>query len=353
MVSTCCHIRSLQQRALFKHTDSHTKELRIAPHFYHSQNRIWQKVIGSDQGMPLESKTPLRIVSWNIDFSSQASAARTAVALRYIQSLFDKQSARLIVLLQEVCQDSLQQIKDSDWIQTNFLITGLPPPTMMRNGIPQTVHYFNLILTPKTLVCQHSYRIPLPSEMGRHALFVDIPLYSSKDKAYASSSGPTDIFRLCTTHLESLGEGMSLRRRQLEMISQQLNAKVQESYNIIAGLVGGDMNSINDEEEHTWCSEMGLKDVWKEVDERMTVMDTQLDCSSGRVDGHTWGYQPRSQYEPKRFDKFIHTGSIRFLDQVDNKQKIQRLGIGLKADIGSEDRAWVSDHFGITVEISV
>jgi hypothetical protein len=55
------------------------------------------------------------------------------------------------------------------------------------------------------------------------------------------------VLRLCTTHLESLGKRLSLRREQLELISQRMK-EVEDGSTVIASLVGGDMNVIHETE---------------------------------------------------------------------------------------------------------
>ena len=58
--------------------------------------------------------------------------------------------------------------------------------------------------------------MPLPSEMGREALFVDLDLCSSKGRPNSAK----EVLHIYTTHLESLQEGNPLRAQQVELISQ-------------------------------------------------------------------------------------------------------------------------------------
>ena len=249
-------------------------------------------------------------------------------------------------------------------MQRNFAINGLKSPTNIESVLQGAISsYFTLILTPGDVKLQNCFRLPLPSEMRRDALIVDIPLSTPTDTV--PISGKQDIFRLCTTHLESLGKGFDLRRKQLEIISQKL--KTGKNHNIVAGLVGGDMNSIEDVEQ-TWPSDLGLTDVWVEegVLANETVANSPISNSLGRSSGHTWGYQPKGQYPPRRFDKFMYTGSLRVASRIDGRisERIERLGIWLRADLSPIDRGrtpvpsktrdlWASDHFGIAIEVSI
>lgn len=189
------------------------------------------------------------------------------------------------------------------WIQENCRVIGLKPPKILQNAIPRSAKYFTLITTPKSLKLAQCFRLRMPSEMGRDALFVDVPLCPS---SYASTAQRSDVLRLCTTHLESLEEGAQLRQRQLEMISQYLREDTDHS-NIVAGLVGGDMNAICDS-DHDMHRQSCLEDAWEEMsfEYHTTSEYEQLDLSFGHLDGHTWGYQSHEpKWSPARLDKFM------------------------------------------------
>ncbi|KAJ6612031.1 hypothetical protein B0H10DRAFT_2223443 [Mycena sp. CBHHK59/15] len=116
-------------------------------------------------------------------------------------------------------------------------------------------------------------------------------------------------------HLESLnGFGDRARPKQREVISDRLKAS-----EVDGGLVG-----LTD----AWLAASGQPGT-KGVDEE--------EVSSG----HTWGYQPKCGYPPRRLDKILTVGEMEAVD-------IKRIGVGLKL----EDRdAWVSDHYGLLAKI--
>lgn len=89
-----------------------------------------------------------------------------------------------------------------------------------------------MAMKPRSLRLQNSFRMPLPLEMGRDALFVALDLYSSIRRPNSAK----EVLRVFTTHLESLEEGHSLRARQLELISKKIGGyrKWVQSYSWIS-----------------------------------------------------------------------------------------------------------------------
>jgi hypothetical protein len=122
------------------------------------------------------------------------------MVIEYRHQMFGDRPDDLAIMLQEVCQISVQQILQTTWMQQNFAIVGLNPPRTFRDGIPRPAKYFILVMIPKTLRLTNSFRMPLPSDMGRDALFVDIQLCPSSRRRSSERKG---VFRLCTAHLES------------------------------------------------------------------------------------------------------------------------------------------------------
>jgi tyrosyl-DNA phosphodiesterase 2 len=363
----------------------------ISPQIYGQQYSKWQDLSlyqsiqsNKDIGKSLQRNTLLKVVSWNIDFSSPKPVERVVIIMKYLQRIFGNHPDQLVILLQEVCQISVQQILQTKWIQQNFIIVGNNPPRIFHAGIPRPAKYFTLMMIPKGLKIENSFRILLPSEMGRDAMFVDILLGPIKEK---SNSDAKNVLRLCTTHLESLEEGKSLRKRQLELISQRLH-EYNDMNNVIAGLVGGDMNAVHDM-EHMLHREVRLKDAWDDLCENtwegswddklvecpLISKNKELDPSYGEINGHTWGYQSGvRKWAPNRFDKFMYTGLLQTVPLREAQRfkgiirPLGRLGIGLVVNILSKveqsgqqpsksvemiEKAWVSDHFGISIGVKI
>jgi hypothetical protein len=55
----------------------------------------------------LERNSLLKIVSWNIDFAKPGPMERVTVLMKYLQQMFGDQPDQLIIILQEVCQESV------------------------------------------------------------------------------------------------------------------------------------------------------------------------------------------------------------------------------------------------------
>lgn len=332
-------------------TSRNLTQRSISPQIYEEHDAAWQDVFDSKTSKDTNAFTRdslLKIISWNINFASPHPAERVGAAMEYLQETFGSDPGHLTIFLQEVCQKSVDRILQTRWVQQNFVVTGHQPPRIFQAGIPRPAIYFTLMMTPKSLRIQNSFRVPLPSEMGRDALFVDIPISCPHDE---STSKRVDVLRLCTTHLESLGEGTDLRKRQLQLISQVLKEE-RNKINVVAGVLGGDMNSIFDE-EHSSHHQSGLKDAWEDP--------PPVHQPNADGDGNTWGYQSRGKkWQPSRLDKFMYTGCIQIVplsETSGNGVKVKRLGLGLMARIpikeicGTErmQNVWVSDHYAIAV----
>jgi hypothetical protein len=72
----------------------------------------------------LQRNSLLKVVSWNIDFASPEPAERAAVAIQHLQRAFGDWPGQLAIVLQEVCNSSLQQVLQTRWVQQNFVLTG-------------------------------------------------------------------------------------------------------------------------------------------------------------------------------------------------------------------------------------
>ena len=124
LVSPCYHTLLLWSNP--------TRPVMTSPRQHHESSNE-QKRFGdetnSSQGRPWDRNTPLKIISWNVDYTRPEPATRMAAILDYLRVRFNKQSDRLIILLQEVCQASLKQLLNTEWVQRNFAINGLKSPT--------------------------------------------------------------------------------------------------------------------------------------------------------------------------------------------------------------------------------
>ena len=329
----------------------------------------------------------LRVVSWNIDFMAPGRANRAFAAMVHLKEVFGDPPPPLVIMLQEVDSQSLAAILTHSWIRNNFVLSNVEAPPK----------YFTLMMVSRQVQAETWFRMPLPSQMGRDALVVDIPILSS-DKEEPKQTNK--FIRLFTTHLESLPEveGQERRPLQLAQVSALLKAPPTSRAQIVAGLVGGDMNPISPIDATTHEAEnVKLRDVWEEIPPPPIPFRKpfQKDLTYGRARGNTWGYQSRAAKSRKRLDKFFYTGSadtVALPEAQDLTGKFGRLGIGVKTKVEvwefqlqasrvvkgnivekfdtrhidpesewckifdgvrKEIDTWVSDHFGITVGFRV
>ncbi|KAJ6491799.1 Endonuclease/exonuclease/phosphatase [Mycena vitilis] len=286
----------------------------------------------SESFQPTEA--PCSLLSWNVDFSAPLVVRRFQAVLTHLEQLLSPHLASpplgpTIILLQEIHNSCFQSLLTNAFIREFYKLT----------NITSRQSYSTVTLVPKSLAALVSSvsRIPFPeTRMQRDCLYVDL------DILLPESTSKTKVLRLriANTHLESLsGFGDTARPKQLAVIGKLLTAD-----KVDGGLVAGDMNCISPSDQNT-PEEVGLTDAWLGT-ARPTesgAEDLVDEADTGEAEGHTWGYQPKCEYPPRRLDKILTVGKLKAVD-------IQRVGVGLKL----EDRdAWVSDHYGLLAKIVV
>ncbi|KAJ6593423.1 Endonuclease/exonuclease/phosphatase [Mycena capillaripes] len=273
------------------------------------------------------------LLSWNVDFAALLAIRRLQTALSHLEKLLSPHLISpppppTIILLQEVHISCFQTLLSNAFIREFYQLT----------NIYSRQSYSTLTLVPKPLsaLVASVSRVPFTeTQMQRDCVYVDLDIPLSSD----TESKPLRL-RIANTHLESLnGFGDRARPKQLEVISKLLTGP-----EIDGGLVAGDMNAISPSDQDL-PQQVGLSDAWLASTVPPTESDTNgvNETDTGEAEGHTWGYQPKCQYPPRRLDKILTVGK---LDAVD----IQRVGVGLKV----EDRdTWVSDHYGLLAKIVI
>lgn len=150
----------------------------IWPQIYQKQWRELEHA--QDQNKGLERNSLLKLISWNINFNNPAPQKRVARIIHYLQNTPGNKPTQLVILLQEVSPLSAQQIMQIKWVRDNFVVIGHEPPIIFQAAIPRQAKYYTMAMTSKSLGLQNSFRMPLPSEMGRDGVFADLHLCSSK-----------------------------------------------------------------------------------------------------------------------------------------------------------------------------
>lgn len=328
-----------------RYMDSST---RTSPFAYDTASQTWKPSTAILTPPSLAAGEIFRIITWNIDFMEPFQPERVTAALAYLEEFLQDKSEPTTILLQEIMGSSLDTLLASPWVRTKFQISH-----------PQSedhLAYFTITLVPRNIEAVSVFRAPLVmTSMGRDGLFVDLPVSRSP----TTSRNTKGILRICNTHLESLQSGNNIRPLQLSQIASLLQPPPLPDLEIIAGLVGGDMNAIspNDEDLHR-RPRINLEDAYEIAQKNGVSFNDGL----GGKEGHTWGYQPTCQYPPGRLDKIMFTGMLRPA-AVGGRPCVTRLGAGLRAKVqagsswrrpdGGEIEVWVTDHFGIATTFMV
>ncbi|CAK5277564.1 unnamed protein product, partial [Mycena citricolor] len=276
-----------------------------------------------------ESPPRLSLLSWNIDFAGSLLITRFKAALDHLESLLSQPSAQpTVILLQEVDQDCFAPLLAHDFIRTRYHVTN--------DASPQSYSTLTLVPNPLAAYVSAVTRVPFArgseTRMSRDCLYVDLDLH------LPHAEEPSALFRLriANTHLESLrGFGDAARPKQLAKIAKLLTAP-----GIDGGVVAGDMNCIAPTDQDL-AEKVGLADAWvkKEGDESNAEGD-----DTGEADGHTWGYQPKNRFPPRRMDKVLFAGNV-------SATIVQRVGVGLRVE-RYKNPVWVSDHYGLLASLA-
>ena len=153
--------------------------------YYAFSSSEWQPIT-SPSAQPTGLPSPIKFITWNIDFQSPNEIQRMTAALAYLHTIISALPSTVpaIIFLQEMVDTDLEIIKSTPWLQSAFHITD----TTSENW----AHYYGTTtLIDKRLPIASVFRRRYISRMGRDGLFVDI-----KDTAKG--------VRFCNTHLESL-----------------------------------------------------------------------------------------------------------------------------------------------------
>jgi len=259
----------------------------------------------------------IRILTWNVDFSSPSPTERLATALAHIQNdVFKCESGEppepCCILLQEVCEQAFCVVLENEWIKKYFILTPLSTDKW-----PPGATYGNVTLVSRMIPVSEAWSLEFgSSKMSRNALMVDIKLSVPEENSRVLT------LRVANTHLESLPEGESARPEQMGLI-----AKVLKDKSLHGGIVCGDMNAIGPS-DWSLAEKVGVVDAWKGDDDD--------------EEGFTWGYQPPCGHPTARLDKILFVPGNMY--EVDEPKVV---GVGLKTSQG----LWASDHFGLVTAL--
>lgn len=304
---------------------SQTTLLKLKPYRYRPSKNAWKHVVtfGLRNDIPPEEKKPpcsqVRIITWNIDFTSKHPEERLTACLRHIeedvmQCKAGEAPEPCCILLQEVSDTVIPHLLRNTWVRKWFTVA---PYSNIK--WPKGAHYGNITLVSRSLTIAECHILHYGlTGMGRTSLCVKIRLN------YPAPSKETAIVCVVNTHLESLPRGAVWRPHQLDMCSRFLRLR-----GVTGGVVAGDMNTIMPEDEGIE-KEVGLRDAWRK---------------GSAENGKTWGYQGQNEenFPCGRLDKILYLPGRGY--KVDEPR---RIGVGLKIKVpSSSEMLWASDHYGL------
>lgn len=273
----------------------------------------------------------LTILSWNIDFMRPMANERMSAALSYLRNYISHCPANIVILLQEMVRSDLTLILKSSWVRSQFYVSDTTPENWR-------TAYGCVTLVDRRLSIRGIGRLAYASsQMGRDALFVDIPVPSDRAR----------VLRIGNTHLESLRSDPPLRPLQLRGASNIMKA----GDGVHSAFIAGDMNAIQPF-DRSLVSACGLEDAFL--------------LSGGSEDtqeGYTWGQMAhrnsRRMYGCCRMDKVLFVqreGEVRvksfqrFGRDVVVQGEANRDRLEKMADL---EMAWVTDHLGVRADFEI
>jgi tyrosyl-DNA phosphodiesterase 2 len=228
----------------------------------------------------------LSLISWNIDGFSSRPVSRAKLILNHI---LEGPKSPDILFFQEVTPDVRASILDDARVRDAFLTTDAEDQTSFEDVPFATMTLLSRGRFASGLDSQKEgdggenfmlggvSRVALPSKYRRDALYVDI----------IPPTAPGTVFRLINVHLDSLGDTLHYRAKQMEIL-----ANVLREPGCSGGIIAGDFNAISPEDD-------GLIDKNELVDAWVAL--------HGRADpdGATWGVgvERRDGLGPRRLDK--------------------------------------------------
>ena len=120
----------LSDRSVSKHRPAVVQE-SLRPHMtclycYESHSSRWVP-LQSEKKTVLERGGILTVISWNIDFANPDTKARTVEILNHLARSCEDAPRHTVVMLQEVCKDSLEAVLENPWVQRFFKLSDVAP----------------------------------------------------------------------------------------------------------------------------------------------------------------------------------------------------------------------------------
>ncbi len=241
----------------------------------------------------------LRVVTWNVWFGDWQRELRQRALWRAIEALDPD-----VVCLQEVVPRHLAGVEIRRLRDRGYWVSD------------RRIRDYDVIMVCRRPVLAHE-RMPLPSVMGRELLVVRL------------DTNPA--LTVATVHLESTDPMTEFRCRQLDEIHARLAGEAEV-------LLVGDMNfPAGDRPEATRLP--GWTDAWQSLrpDDPGFTVDSEVNIMRALS---------KSKGKRARIDRVFHR-SARW-----RVESIERLGMEPVADDPTDPVLFISDHFGLCVDLS-
>jgi len=292
--------------------------LELRRYRYIASKTSWKHVSMAEGPKEKPCPSQVRLITWNIDFSTQHHSERLVAALRHIEQdvlkcKLNEPPEPCCILLQEVNARVMPDLLADVWVRRFFYVTPITTKKW-----PDSASYSNFTLVARSLTLVGSQVIHFGlTKFHRGGVVAYIKLSAPKPKARE------DIICIVNTHLESLPDAAEARAHQLGILTRIAK---QDDYQ--GAVIAGDMNAL-EPSDASIVRDYGLRDAWKK----------------GNKDpkGNTWGYQGGGDFPHARLDKILYVPGKGY--KVDEPT---RIGVGKTIDDG---KTWISDHYGLDTTV--
>ncbi|KAI6129151.1 Endonuclease/exonuclease/phosphatase [Pisolithus thermaeus] len=299
-----------------------------------AQSQIAQRLSLKSQTTDASRTQSLSLVSWNIDAFSSRPVARAKLLLNHI---LESPKSPDIIFLQEVDSNVRASILDNPRVRAALLVTDAEDQTSFEDVPFATMTLLSRARFASDLDPQKECdgvkrgekfmlgsvsRVTVPSKYRRDGLYVDI----------IPPTVPSTVFRLINVHLDSLGDTLPYRAKQIKML-----ADVLREPGCGGGIIAGDFNAISPEDEGL-VDENDLVDAWVALHGREGP------------DGATWGVgvERHDGLGPGRLDKVAMMGLKAEEMEVLRPGRIEVPKPGQPSD----EIPW-SDHYGLRCTFTI
>lgn len=298
-----------------------------------AQSQVAQRLSPKSQKKDASRTQRLSLVSWNIDAFSSRPVSRAKLLLNHI---LESPKSPDIIFLQEVTSDVRASLLDNSGVRAALLMTDAEDQTSFE-GVPFATMTllsrarFASDLDPQKegdgvergkFMLGSVSRVTVPSKYRRDGLYVDI----------IPPTVPGTVFRLINVHLDSLGDTLLYRAKQIKML-----ADVLREPGCGGGIIAGDFNAIRPEDEGL-VDENDLVDAWTALHEREGP------------DGATWGVGVERQdgLGPGRLDKVAMMGL-----KAEEMEGLRPGRIEVPKPGQTSDEIPWSDHYGLRCTFTI